>query len=99
MNADGSFDLAAEAADAAMQLHLVPQKTAGYSWQEGISQKAEGNGHASHYYSITRLATTGEVRGGERKFHGQRRKLVRSRMGHEPARAGAGRMELDLGPV
>ncbi|HVF11053.1 MAG TPA: lipocalin-like domain-containing protein [Abditibacteriaceae bacterium] len=32
--------------------------------QNGISQKAAGRGHASHYYSFTRLATTGTLRLG-----------------------------------
>ena len=35
MNADGSFDLAADALDAAIQLHLVAAKTAGHPWQRG----------------------------------------------------------------
>ncbi|MEO6971357.1 MAG: lipocalin-like domain-containing protein [Chthoniobacterales bacterium] len=68
MNRDGSFDLAAEAPDAAIQLHLVPQKPPVIHGQGGISQKAEGDGHASHYYSITRLATTGRVRAGQEDF-------------------------------
>ena len=68
MNGDGSFDLAAEATDAAIQLHLVPQKQPVIHGQRGISQKAEGDGHASHYYSITRLATTGRVRAGKEEF-------------------------------
>jgi len=29
--------------------------------QNGISQKAEGEGHASHYYSISRLRTEGKI--------------------------------------
>ena len=62
MNADGSFDLAAEATDAAIQLHLVAQKSPVIHGSGGISRKAEGSGHASHYYSITRLETSGHVR-------------------------------------
>ena len=68
MNDDGSFDLAAEATDAAIQLHLVPQKEPVIHGQRGISRKAEGDGHASHYYSITRLTTTGRVRAGKEEF-------------------------------
>ena len=68
MNGDGSFDLAAAAPDAAIQLHLVPQKQPVIHGQGGISQKAVGDGHASHYYSITRLATTGRVRAGDGDF-------------------------------
>ncbi len=59
---DGSFDLSAAAADAEIQLHLVPQKAPVVHGTEGISRKAEGTGHASYYYSITRLATSGRVR-------------------------------------
>ncbi|MGI8889672.1 MAG: lipocalin-like domain-containing protein [Chthoniobacterales bacterium] len=61
INKDGSFDLAAEAEDAAIRLHLVPRKSPVVHGQDGISAKAEGGGHASHYYSITRLTTTGNV--------------------------------------
>ena len=61
MNVDGSFDLAADATDAQVQLHLLPLKRPVVHGASGISQKAEG-GHASHYYSITRLQTTGTVR-------------------------------------
>ena len=68
MNHDGSFDLSAEATDAAIQLHLVPQKQPVVHGRGGISRKAKGAGHASHYYSITRLATTGRVRAGKKEF-------------------------------
>lgn len=36
--------------------------------EDGVSQKAPGPGHASHYISLTRLVTTGEVE-FERKKH------------------------------
>lgn len=68
LNGDGSFDLAAEATDTAIQLHLLPQKQPVIHGQHGISQKAAGDGHASHYYSITRLATTGRLRAGNEDF-------------------------------
>ena len=68
LNGDGSFDLAAEATDTAIQLHLVAQKQPVIHGRRGISQKAEGDGHASHYYSITRLATTGRLRAGNEDF-------------------------------
>ena len=40
--------------------------------QKGISQKAEGEGYASHYYSITRLKTEGKLflNGSEVPVHG-----------------------------
>ncbi len=62
LNADGSFDLAASASDAAIGLHLVAQKPPVIHGSDGVSRKAEGTGHASHYYSITRLETTGTLR-------------------------------------
>ncbi|CAN5503523.1 lipocalin-like domain-containing protein [soil metagenome] len=68
MNNDGSFDLAAEADDAAIQLHLVPQKAPVIHGHGGLSQKAAATGHASHYYSITRLQTSGSVRVQKRTF-------------------------------
>jgi predicted secreted hydrolase len=61
MNADGTFDLAADAADARLSLHLVPERPPVIHGANGVSRKAAGKGHASHYYSITRLDTTGEL--------------------------------------
>ncbi|MBA3961193.1 MAG: carotenoid 1,2-hydratase [Chthoniobacterales bacterium] len=61
MNADGSFDLAADLSAADMQLHLVPLKAPVIHGTNGISEKAAGEGHASCYYSITRLRTTGQM--------------------------------------
>jgi len=68
MASDGSFDLKAEAADAEIQLHLVPQKQPVVHGNGGISQKAEDAGHASHYYSITRLETSGSARVRQQKL-------------------------------
>jgi predicted secreted hydrolase len=68
MNGDGSFDLTAEAEDAAVQLHLVARKQPVIHGSGGISRKAEGDGHASHYYSITRLTTSGSLRVREEIF-------------------------------
>ena len=36
--------------------------------ENGVSQKAEGAGHASHYISLTRLNTSGEIEMGGRRF-------------------------------
>jgi predicted secreted hydrolase len=36
--------------------------------QNGVSQKSAGRGQASHYYSFTRLQTTGTLRIGDEKF-------------------------------
>jgi predicted secreted hydrolase len=42
-------------------LNLKPIKQPVIQGQDGISQKAEGAGHASHYFSLTRLSTTGSI--------------------------------------
>jgi predicted secreted hydrolase len=68
LNADGSFDVAAETTDASCKLHLIPQKQPVIHGLGGVSKKAAGSGHASHYYSSTRLATTGELRVGNENF-------------------------------
>ncbi|HEX8552483.1 MAG TPA: lipocalin-like domain-containing protein [Abditibacteriaceae bacterium] len=36
--------------------------------ENGVSQKSEGVGQASHYYSFSRLETTGEIRIGDERF-------------------------------
>jgi predicted secreted hydrolase len=42
-------------------LKLAPAKPPVIHGQSGVSQKAEGAGHASHYLSQTRLLTTGSI--------------------------------------
>lgn len=42
-------------------LSLHPQKPPIIHGQDGVSQKAEGPGHASYYFSLTRLQTQGTV--------------------------------------
>ncbi len=73
MTADGSFDLSAESADAAIRFHLKPAKAPVVHGQNGISEKASGDEHASHYYSVTRLETSGELRSGNslHSVHGE----------------------------
>jgi predicted secreted hydrolase len=44
-----------------IELILTPEKNPVIHGQNGISQKAEGEGYASHYYSITRLKTEGRI--------------------------------------
>jgi predicted secreted hydrolase len=44
-----------------LALKLEPVKQPVVQGQSGISQKAEGAGHASHYFSLTRLATAGSI--------------------------------------
>lgn len=45
----------------AVDLHLTSQKALVVHGEGGISQKGEGRGHASHYYSLTRLRTEGTL--------------------------------------
>ena len=45
----------------AVDLALVSQKPPIIHGENGISQKGEGRGHASHYYSLTRLTTEGSL--------------------------------------
>ena len=61
LNGDGSFDLAAAAEGTQLTLHLLPLKPPIIHGAIGISQKAAGAGHASHYYSISRLRTAGRL--------------------------------------
>lgn len=61
---DGAFHLRASSEKAAIDLHLVSAKPPVIHGGDGISRKAAAEGHASHYYSLTRLRTTGEVRVG-----------------------------------
>jgi len=44
-----------------IELMLAPEKNPVIHGQNGISQKAEGEGYASHYYSIPRLKTEGKI--------------------------------------
>ena len=52
-----------DAHDSTMALHLrlTPLKPPVVNGIDGVSQKAEGRGYASHYYSITRMSTQGEL--------------------------------------
>jgi predicted secreted hydrolase len=45
----------------AVDLTLISQKAPVIHGENGISQKGEGRGHASHYYSLTRLTTRGTL--------------------------------------
>ncbi|MEW6375115.1 MAG: lipocalin-like domain-containing protein [Thermodesulfobacteriota bacterium] len=47
--------------DFGIELLLTPEKSPVVHGQNGISQKAEGEGYASHYYSISRLKTEGKL--------------------------------------
>jgi len=44
-----------------LQLTLHPEKPPVIHGENGVSQKAEGTGHASYYISLTRLAASGDI--------------------------------------
>lgn len=44
-----------------LQLNLHSEKPPVIHGENGVSQKSEGEGHASHYISLTRLDTKGEI--------------------------------------
>ena len=44
-----------------VRLRCDPEKPAVVHGENGVSQKAEGSGHASHYISFTRLRTRGQL--------------------------------------
>jgi predicted secreted hydrolase len=52
----------------AIELTQTPQKPPVVHGTNGVSQKAEGRGQASHYYSFTRLSTRGALRIGNERF-------------------------------
>lgn len=56
----------------AVDLALTPVKPPVIHGREGVSQKGEGTGYASHYYSLTRLRTTGTmtINGRTRRVEG-----------------------------
>jgi predicted secreted hydrolase len=59
-----------KAVDARFQLRftLHPEKPPVIHGKNGVSQRAEGPGRASHYVSLTRLATSGVIDLGNKKF-------------------------------
>jgi predicted secreted hydrolase len=60
--------LSARDGHAAVSLTLEPAKPPVIHGTEGISRKGMAEGQASHYYSLTRLATTGTLRIGNDTF-------------------------------
>lgn len=69
----GEFLLHAKHQDVELKLRLRPAKPWVFHGHDGVSQKAAGEGHASHYYSGTRLMTEGTavVDGREMAVKGQ----------------------------
>lgn len=60
-DAQDVFHLAADMPNAALNLRVRAMKPPVIHGTDGISRKAAGEGHASHYYSLTRMESAGEV--------------------------------------
>jgi predicted secreted hydrolase len=56
--------LRAAGRDLALWLDLAPLKPPVAHGRDGVSRKAAGEGHASHYYSLTRMRATGRLAAG-----------------------------------
>ena len=65
---DNGFHLVAEMPQGAIDLRLRTVKPPVIHGEDGFSRKAAGEDHASHYYSLTRLLTSGELRVDGRRF-------------------------------
>jgi predicted secreted hydrolase len=59
-----------QAIEKQFQLHLAlhPEKPPVLHGENGLSQKSEGSGHASYYFSLTRLAANGQLDLNGEKF-------------------------------
>lgn len=62
---DGAWRLTAAGGSDAIDLVLRTQKPPAIHGTNGVSVKAFGEGHASHYYSMTRLHVTGTINGAK----------------------------------
>ena len=58
---DGAFDVTASSEAGAIRFRLRPTEPPVIHGENGVSVKATGGSSASHYYSIPRLQTTGEI--------------------------------------
>lgn len=63
-----SHQLQAATDGVAITLTVVPEKPPVIHGRDGISRKGADPGQASHYYSLTRLATEGQIRIGTETF-------------------------------
>jgi predicted secreted hydrolase len=61
IEADGAMRIVAKEPNHALSLRLKTAKPLIVHGEDGISRKAEAPGHASHYYSATRLLSSGNV--------------------------------------
>ena len=66
---DGRHHLAIDAETFALDLRLEPGKPVVLQGDRGYSRKGSDPGNASHYYSLTRMPTSGTLRVGERTAH------------------------------
>ncbi len=64
----GMLTLSAQSDETALSLTLVPAKPVVIHGREGISRKGAEPGQASHYYSFTRLRTSGTLTIGKETF-------------------------------
>ncbi len=62
MNAANEFVLSARSGGTTLKITIAPAKRPVIHGENGVSAKAAGEGHASHYYSITRLTSCGTLR-------------------------------------
>jgi predicted secreted hydrolase len=65
---NNNFRLRSAAKDYSIELQLTPEKPPVLQGEDGLSQKADGAGHASYYYSITRMKTSGAVKIGGKNY-------------------------------
>lgn len=65
---EGGFRIVGRSPEKSLDLQLKPAKPLIFHGVDGISQKAEGPGRASHYYSFTRLLSSGQLRIGDDTF-------------------------------
>ena len=64
----GKFRLEAKDAEFALALNLTSAKKPVFHGDNGVSQKSAGEGRASHYYSLARLAAEGTLTLGGREI-------------------------------
>ncbi len=64
----GSYRLTAEQENLALELILTDEKGPVLQGNQGYSQKGPETGNASHYYSLTRLLSSGTVQVGGRTY-------------------------------
>ncbi len=62
------FRLSAKEGEISLDLELSSAKPPVLHGRNGVSQKAEGEGRASHYYSLSRMETKGRLMVGGRAF-------------------------------